>query len=800
MIDHKVDTAALLAEIDIVKVIDGLVPLKKSGGEYEACCPFHNEATPSFKVSPAKQIYHCFGCGANGDAIKFLQEFQGLSFHDACRALGADVPVGTAPCAAHNPPAAVRRAPLTEKKAASVWRPIMPVPAQASPPPAAHPVRGLPERVWCYRSADGAALGYIYRFRTSTGGKETLPMVWAQAETTGRQEWRWLSFAEPRPLYGLDRLAARPDATVLVVEGEKCADAGAAELPDYVVVSWPGGGKAVKKADFAPLAGRKVILWADCDAKRYRLSPAEQAAGVAQESKPLLPAAEQPGVKAMAEVAAILQAQACEVSVLRIPEPGERPDGWDIADAVAEGLAGAALAEFIARNCQPLAAASKGGEAPPEPASSAPAESISPAKPATADRLVTGEVLPWASMLLRKGNGDLVDCRENVFLVLDTHPEWRGKIVRDEFANKVIKRVGCPIGGAGGEWNDDDNLRLGLWLAQNLRLIVKQAGSLHDGVVHASANHAFHPVRNWLRTLVWDGTPRLDDWLSDFLGLKKSEYSMLSGRLILIALVARVEQPGCIMRQMPVLEGGQYVGKSTALRILGGPWFADTPFRVGDKDAYQVLRGKWVFEIAELDAFNRSEATAMKAFVSSPVDTYRGSYERTARDWARQTVFFGTTNQDEYFKDSTGNSRYVPWRVEQVEPIDLAGLEATRDQLFAEAFVRYQRGERWHPSRDEQRRLFDPVQEQREIPEIWLELLETGLAQSTANRVSMGDLIEILKIDPAKIDNARGMSTRIGMCMRKLGWQVDRDNSESRKRLYMRPPVVGSKGLGNDPF
>ena len=339
----RIDTKALLARVDIVDVVGGYVPLTKSGAEYEACCPFHVEKTPSFKVSPAKQIYHCFGCGASGDAIRFVQEFSSLSFVDACRELGGgeSVAAGAAP---------VRKVIERERKV-SVWSPAGAAPADAPEPPAAHYKRGLPEMTWCYRDAAGAVLGFVYRFKTSDGGKETLPIVWARNTETGAVEWHWMTWQEPvRPLYGLDRLAARPAAAVLVVEGEKCADAAQAELPDVVVVCWPGGGKAVDKIDFSPLAGRSVILWPDCDAKRERLTPDERAAGIDPMSKPLLPEADQPGVQAMTRVAEKLLALGCRVREVAIPAPGEKADGWDVADAVAEGLRGAALAAYIRSN------------------------------------------------------------------------------------------------------------------------------------------------------------------------------------------------------------------------------------------------------------------------------------------------------------------------------------------------------------------------------------------------------------------------------------------------------------------
>lgn len=270
----RIDTAALLARVNIADVIERYVPLTKAGAEHEACCPFHTEDTPSFKVNAAKGFYHCFGCGAHGDAIAFLREHQGMTFHDAIAALGGDTL--PAPQADQSPP--VRQSTKRENGDASAcpWTPILPVPDHAGEPPKAHIKRGLPERVWCYRDADGRPLGFVYRFKTSTGGKEVLPLAYARNEATAAEEWRWMAFPEPRALYGLDRLAAKPEATVLLVEGEPCADAAAELLPEYAVVSWPGGGKAVKKADWRPLAGRKVIAWPDADAKRVPLSKVEK--------------------------------------------------------------------------------------------------------------------------------------------------------------------------------------------------------------------------------------------------------------------------------------------------------------------------------------------------------------------------------------------------------------------------------------------------------------------------------------------------------------------------------------------
>lgn len=374
----KIDTKDLLSRVDIVKVIGDRVELKKSGVEWEACCPFHTEKSPSFKVNPNKQFYNCFGCGANGDAIKFIQDFEGTSFIDACKMLGADVPeqaAGQAPAKR-----AVRESVRADDADESPWEPVTPVPSSHDEPFKAHIRRGKPELVWRYLNAAGDLLGLIYRFKTSNGGKEVMPLSWCKNKTTGKEEWRWMAFTEPRPLYGLDQLAANSDKPVLLVEGEKCKDAAALALPGYVAASWPGGGKAVKKIDWSPLFGRHVVLWADCDAKRVPLTPDEvlsivddgtvrdlplgrertkrikelserfsDALASAQSEKALLPEQDQPGVKTMNQIAETLLANGSHVYWVKIPAPGEKPDGWDIADAIQDGK-GDHLDAFLANN------------------------------------------------------------------------------------------------------------------------------------------------------------------------------------------------------------------------------------------------------------------------------------------------------------------------------------------------------------------------------------------------------------------------------------------------------------------
>lgn len=182
--------------------------------------------------------------------------------------------------------------------------PILPVPSSAPEPGFMHPRLGRATGAWTYRDEANRLLGYVARFDTP-GGKEVLPLTWC-ALSGGVKAWRWKSFPDPRPLYGLDRLVSRPDAPVLVVEGEKTADAAADLFPGHVVLTWPGGSKAVRKARWASLAGRSVAVWPDADA---------------------------PGVKAAEAVAAAALASAAR-SVCIVALPPHLPEGWDLADEI----------------------------------------------------------------------------------------------------------------------------------------------------------------------------------------------------------------------------------------------------------------------------------------------------------------------------------------------------------------------------------------------------------------------------------------------------------------------------------
>lgn len=757
----------------------------KVGGEWKSVNPTRGDhSAGSFSINIHSGAWSDFATDDKGGDLVSLCAYlfhagdQVAAAYDVADRLGMAMPprAGRAPRGAAKGAAA---APTTsapkQKKRRSPWVPVLPAPNDADEVPKAHPVRGLPQSTWCYRNAAGAPLGYVFRFVTSDGGKEIVPLTWCRHEVSGKGEWRWIAFPDPRPIYGLDRLAAKPDATVLVVEGEKCADVAQAELPDLVGISWPGGGKAEGKVDWSPLAGRKVVIWPDCDAQ---LDKQQQA---------FLPEYEQPGWKAALRIAERLHALGCKVWLVSIPAPGEKPSGWDIADAVSEGLAGEALAAWIRERSRvyvPPASAPSGDGA----------DGISTAESAGAGG--GNNQFNWRWNLLKTQKGDVASCVLNVYDVLLNTPAWQGVLAFDEFAQRTVKLKPPPyFGGEVGEWDSTDDTRTAMWITRAERF-APPTPMVAEAIETLAKANTIHPVRDWLRSLPrWDGTPRCDLWLSDFIGVKDSPYARLSGRFFLLGMVARVMRPGVKFDYCLVLEGRQGKGKSSVVRVLGGEWHGDTDLDLHNKDSMSALRGKWLYEFAEMGAVTRAESTRQKSFLSRQYDEFRPVYGRREIRLPRQVCFVGTTNEWEWNKDPTGGRRFWPVDTDDGD-FNLDGLREVREQLFAEALARYEAGERFWPTPDEQQALFDPEQLLREQQESLIDALHDWVWLRTADFSIADAVIEGLKLDASKL--TRDLQTRVGVALRKLGCtKVEKRNG--MVRFWYKPPARNGVKATNAP-
>lgn len=255
-----IDFDAIRAQHPIADVVGRFIDLRRAGSEYVGLCPFHADRSPSFYVNPRKAKAFCMSCHWQGDVIDFVAGVDSVDLAEAARRLGHDeLPVDRPP-----------PAPLPPDTS-SEWAPILPVPddapaydpARTYNPKRGRAVRYTPSATWPYRAPGGQLLGYVIRFEID--GKKLTPQITYCQHADGRRAWCARPFPTPRPLFGLDKLAARPQAPVVVVEGEKAATAAQDALPGMVVVTWPGGTGGIRHVDFTPLDGRDLVLWPDAD-------------------------------------------------------------------------------------------------------------------------------------------------------------------------------------------------------------------------------------------------------------------------------------------------------------------------------------------------------------------------------------------------------------------------------------------------------------------------------------------------------------------------------------------------------
>lgn len=740
--------AAALNEIESL-VAEWLPGGKREGAEW-ACADLSGNPGSSCKVNLHTGVWCDFAAGdKGGDLVSLYAEiFTGGDQMKAALQLAERLGINTQT----DRPAESK---TISKKAKTPWVPVVPVPDDAPPPPAAHYSRGKPTHQWHYKNAAQQLLGVVCRFTTSDGGKDVVPYVWARNSETGATEWRCQQWLEPRPLYGLDRFDAAAKLLVLV-EGEKKVDAGYDVLAGRVnFASWSGGCKAYTKADWSSLSVENVIIWPDAD---------------------------EVGRKAADGIAKILTKLGKKVRVVRVPD--DKPPAWDLADAVQiDGWHAGAVMAFIKSNL---------GETVRDVAESD--ATISPPESAGAGHDSAGGI-NWAQALYRTDKGMAKDVWMNVLHVLMLHEDWQGVLGYDEFANRIVARKQTPWRKT-GEWQDGDDNELSLWLASKCNLLIKQPGTVALGVVAAAKRNAYNPVREWVEAQQWDKTPRLRYWMHECCGVRDSEYSALIGTLFMRGVVKRALQPGCKMDSALILIGAQGAGKSTVWRTLGGDWFADTPFKPGDKDSYMMVQGALIYELCELEQFNKAETTAIKAFVTSTTDRYRLPYGRSISNFPRQCVFGGTTNNFEIFKDMTGNRRFWPAEVdERGDGINIAKLSEWRAQLFAEALHDIRAGERIYPTQLEAFRLIEPECRKYEVADAWSDAIEAYLEANTITQLTVGEILsEVLKLSLRDLQSPRGAETRVGQIMGRLGWRKKRvELAGVRKWVYQRPAQALSR-------
>lgn len=299
----------------------------------------------------------------------------------------------------------------------------------------------------------------------------------------------------------------------------------------------------------------------------------------------------------------------------------------------------------------------------------------------------------WQSGIKTTKSGAAENMHENIHYILSCDPKLKDAIRFNEFTGKVVKLKDLPWHkvadkSSGDIWSDADDVKLLRYLERYNKRFTRT--TVLGQVLDVASAHLFHPVRDYLKSLKWDGVKRLERLFVDHLGASDTEYVRTVTRKALTAAVTRVFNPGAKFDYMTVLVGSQGVGKSSILRDIAKGWFTDNVFGVGSKEAMEQIQGFWIVEMAELAAMKKTEVESVKMFVGSQVDSYRAAYGRNREERPRQCVFFGTTNATAFLRDETGNRRF--W------PITVRGpyrklTEEEIDQIWAEAVYYQSRNE-----------------------------------------------------------------------------------------------------------
>jgi len=376
---------------------------------------------------------------------------------------------------------------------------------------------------------------------------------------------------------------------------------------------------------------------------------------------------------------------------------------------------------------------------------------------------------PWID-LTQDDKGNAHCNMANVAAYLNNSDLWSQCFAFDTFNQQPV--VLHPLPGSGDKRTprrlEDGDYRIAhQWFQRYMWHNTKKTDVI-DAIELTCHENAFEPVQEYLRSVAWDGTKRLDTWLFEYAGVETAmrPYVTAVARKWLISAVARAMDPGCQADHSLILEGDQGAGKSTLLRSLmpDPEWFGDGLPDFHSKDAISYLNGKWIVEMSELTTVIKAEVEDMRRFLTRRVEDYRPSYGRTEIKRPRRVVFCGSTNRDDYLKDTQGERRF--WIVFCQNPLDPVGLAAVRDQLWAEAMVAYQSGEQWWLD-EEVANMARQQQIERVSEDPWMDMVQHQIGHLP--EVSIPQVMLLLGMDLQA--RSKLAQARIRQCLEQLGYR-----------------------------
>lgn len=585
-----------------------------------------------------------------------------------------------------------------------------------------HKEFGKPIQTWAYNNE------FIVARYNVGDGKQFIP--WRLIDG----KWK-AKFPDPRPLYGLDLLKQRPDAPVLIVEGEKCAEAARAIAPSFVVVTWAGGAKSWQKTDWQPIYGRKAAMWPDAD---------------------------KPGIEAMQGISALLAPHTTE-NAIKILDVTGKPDGWDAADArdMMPDVFNAWCKQTVYVDIKTLVIQNNIVIEKPKPSES--------------------QQILIQRLGLEAPNGKPVCNAANVVRFLSRHEDFKGHIWWDDFYQIAM----TDFGNAYRQWTDHDTNELMIFLQDSIGMFKATALQVLDGVTFYSRKNRRHIVKDWMHSLVWDGKQRIADFFINYIQAEPTGSNKAFGNNFWVSMVKRIMYPGCQCDHMVVLEGDQGIGKTKTFQTIGGEWYAEVGIAADSEDFERQLQGKMLVEIAELNSFSRSDQSRIKQIITKKVDRYREKFGRIAIDHPRQCVLVGTTNETEWIKDQSGGRRFWPIKCGQA---DIDAIARDRDQLFAEAVHNFKDGDEGYLVPVEETK---QLQEDRREQDVWEEILYPHLL--LLNRITLGEAMKLIGVQNEKMNGPYGKRT--ASCLVKLGFysKPARNQGKLMKMWFRKVGVTSSE-------
>jgi len=573
---------------------------------------------------------------------------------------------------------------------------------------------------WEYRDEFGDLCFYIVKGIGDEGKKFFYPLCF-----TNKNEWIKKGWEGLKPLYNIQNITI--EKPVLIVEGEKCADICIKFFSQYDVVTWAGGAGAWKHTDWSPLKDKKVLIWPDADEAGHLLT---------------------------SQLGHHLRDICLQIKIIHT----DKADGWDAYDAIVHEKWTFSKWALWAK---PLLTV---WDRPVE------IQVLEPEEKAPEPVSISTDEFPIMPNMQRlfenldlqvNGNGQVVMNASNVAKLLKN--QMPNLVWRDTFYNANMTKWQT---GSDRIWSDEDTNNLFIKMQIHYGLAKLTKNHVEDAINFVAAQDKRNEPQDWLNYLKWDGVKRVDDFFRDIMKAQGEEdYVKATSKNFWISLVARVLDPGCQVDEMVVLESKEGTFKTSALLAIAGKWYGKAGKDLKNKDFDQGLVGKILVDFSELSSLKNSDIEMVKDMITCREDQYRPSYGRRTEKFPRTCILAGTTNESDYLRSMTGNRRFNPLPVGKV---DLAYIKMHREQLFAEAVVRFKAGESWWEFPESA----EKVRESRRQVDAWESVIEDAVGRNPLNSIFMQtkDIwIQAFNGDIEKLD--RTTQSRIGKIMRKIGYE-----------------------------